>query len=47
MSASEGAAGPPQNKLEAQIDELFDQGDDLMINQGRYDLAVSRLALVC
>lgn len=41
MSSAEPAAGPPQNDLDAQIDEMFDRADDLMINQNRFDEAVS------
>lgn len=42
MSSAEPAAGPPQNDLDAQIDEMFDRADDLMINQNRFDEAVSK-----
>lgn len=42
-TAVEAAAEPPQNPnaLEAQIDEMFDRADDLMINQKNYSAAVS------
>ena len=41
----EAAAGPPNNavmnsQLEAQIDEMFDRADDLMINQKDYGSAL-------
>ena len=39
-TAVEGAAGPPQGSLEAQVDQLFDQADDLMINQKKYTEAM-------
>ena len=41
MSIAEAAAAGPSSNLEAQIDEMFDRADDLMINQKRYDEAVS------
>ena len=47
MSSAEPAAGPPQNDLDAQIDEMFDRADDLMINQNRFDEAVSRPNKFC
>lgn len=35
--AQEAAAGPPSTGVEAQVDDLFDRADDLMINHKQHD----------